>query len=333
MPAIAAVIIERTYPTRLSMNKTQASFEALEIGMQTAVTFTKMEALGNDFVVIEELEFSRSDAGKTLLDNLPELGGKLAARLCNRRFGIGADGLIIVRKPQQEGCSVGWLYFNSDGSTSAMCGNGLRCLALYCIETKLVSEDEFLIETAVGPKAVKVIDADIITVDLGSPRLSSTDIPLTGELRQQVVRQELQLASNKLVGTCVNMGNPHCVVFEPPRNEPQWTEAAEEIQRLEIFPEGTNVEFVKVLTPSHASVFVCERGSGPTLACASGAAAVLVAGVLEGSLQRAATIELPGGSLRVWWSDEDDHVRLTGPASTVFRGVFDLGLYANEDID
>ena len=311
------------------MTKTQASLDALNIGMQTAIAFTKMEALGNDFVVIEEIELTKTPAGQEALEDC----GRLAARLCDRRLGIGADGLIIVRKPQNESCSVGRMYLNSDGSTSAMCGNGLRCLALYSVETQLVNEDEFQVETAVGPRGVKVIDADIITTDLGVPLLASNEIPIAGEARPKVVREKLQVGSTELIATCVNMGNPHCVVFKPPKNEQQWPELAVGLQRLETFPESTNVEFVKVLTSSHATVYVYERGSGPTLACASGAAAVLVAGVLEGSLQRAATIELPGGSLRVWWSEDDDHVRITGPASTVFRGVFDLDMYLNEESD
>jgi diaminopimelate epimerase len=315
------------------MNKTQASLDALEIGMQAPVSFTKMEGLGNDFIMVEEIELAGHPDGQRLLENLEEEGGKLAARLCDRRLGIGADGMIIVRKPERENCSVGWMYFNSDGSTSAMCGNGLRCLALYSVDTGLVKDEEFLVDTAVGARSVKVIDADIITTDLGVPLLSSQEVPISGEPRPKVVRQSLKVSSGNVLATCVSMGNPHCVVFQPPRNQNDWPALAAEIQKLEIFPEGTNVEFVQVLTPSHAAVYVHERGSGPTLACASGAAAVLVAGVLEGTLQRAATIELPGGSLRVWWSDSDDHVRITGPARTAFRGVFDLGLYCDGDSD
>ena len=313
------------------MSKTQASIDALDIGMRNAIAFTKMQALGNDFILVEERELALNPDGQSLLTDLGQQGARLARNICDRRLGIGADGLIIVRKPQNPECSVAWMYFNSDGSISAMCGNGLRCLGLFSVETKLVTSDEFKVETAVGPSTVKVIDQDIITSDLGVPLLASGQIPLSGEHRDSVLKETLSIDGQTLIATCVNVGNPHCVIFNSGLDEEEMRLLAPKIQQLPLFPEGVNVEFAQVTSSSHANVFVWERGCGATLACASGAAAVLVAGVLEGRLTRAVTIDLPGGSLRVWWSDADDHIHITGPAQTVFRGVFDLSLYWTED--
>jgi diaminopimelate epimerase len=313
------------------MNNTRASFNTTDIGMRNGVAFTKMQALGNDFVFVDERDLAAIPASKQLLQDLPLHGALLARAVCDRHFGIGADGLIVVRKAQDPQCAVSWLYLNSDGSQSAMCGNGLRCLALYSVENGLVNERQFKVETAVGAVGVSMIDSDCITSDLGEPTLSSAGIPVAvvaaAGNTKEVVRHSLQSGKTQFNATCVGLGNPHCVIFESPVAADERALLAPQIQALPFFPEGVNVEFVDVLSPAEARVFVWERGCGPTLACASGAAAVLVAGVLEGRLSRQATIRLPGGALLVSWSEDDRHVRITGPARTMFKGAFDLERY------
>lgn len=304
--------------------------------MRCALPFTKMQALGNDFVFVDEEELASTPLGAQVSANLRQRGAELARRVCDRHFGIGADGLIFVRTTKRPDCQLGWLYFNGDGSISDMCGNGLRCLALWASENKRVSGKEFAIETAIGAVAVIFDGAHSITTDLGEPALSSKLIPIAGSAQDKVVSQVMDIASKEIGSkrisvTCVNMGNPHCVIFQSGLTDEEQRAIAPKLQLDPRFPESVNVEFVTVNGRDDASVFVWERGCGPTLACASGAAAVLVAGVLEGRLDRTAKITLPGGSLRVSWSAEDNRVRIEGPASVSYKGVFDLAEFLPED--
>jgi diaminopimelate epimerase len=309
------------------MNRTQASINAADISPLGAVAFTKMQALGNDFVFVAESDLTATTTGKLIVRDLSKQGALLARSVCDRHFGIGADGLIIVRKPTRNDCQVSWLYFNSDGSISSMCGNGLRCLGLYAVHHQLTTGSSFNIETAVGPVPVVVVDASTITSDLGEPILEADKVPVAGKGREKIVKQPIVVDGQQLTATCLSMGNPHCVLFDTRLSEPQWRLLAPQIQQLELFPEGVNVEFVEVATRARARVFVWERGCGPTLACASGAAAVLVAGALEGRLDRSAVIELPGGSLLIHWDEKDNHVRISGSAKFAFSGTFDVDAY------
>lgn len=286
--------------------------------------FSKMQGLGNDFVVIGEDDLRSQRIGADLLLNWEEEAGRLARAICNRHFGIGADGLIVVRSSPRPDCQVGWSYINSDGSPSDMCGNGLRCVALWALERQLVTGKNFAVATAKGPVPVHFEDVDQITVDLGPPILNSQKIPVAGADRDLVLNEPLEVHGKTLSVTCVSMGNPHCVIFEPHLNPFEYDVFAPKIQQLPFFPEGVNVEFVVVENPSCARVFVWERGCGPTLACSTGASAVVVAGVLEKRLARKSRVKLPGGQLEVEWSAEDDHVRLTGPARHSYTGTIDL---------
>jgi diaminopimelate epimerase len=290
-----------------------------------------MEGLGNDFVFVHENDLAASEEGASVIDALRARGAALARRICDRHFGIGADGLIIVRESQRPDCDIGWMYFNSDGSLSDMCGNGLRCVGLFALQNGLVRSREFAVETAIGAVPVCVADEHTITTDLGQPILASNDIPVGGLRRDQVVLEPLPVKEHTLPVTCVSMGNPHCVIFDSGLTNAEQRVLAPWIQEMQFFPRGVNVEFVDVLSRNHARVFVWERGCGPTLACASGAAAVLVAGALAGKLDRSARIDLPGGTLGVRW-DSDGHVRITGPAHIAYKGIFDLNKYLSEDI-
>jgi diaminopimelate epimerase len=288
------------------------------------MNFAKMQGLGNDFVVVAESEIRRLPRADELLEDDSGLLSQLAKYVCDRHFGVGADGLIVVRNSDRKDCQVGWTYINSDGSSSVMCGNGLRCLALFAQESGLVSDRSFSVSTKKGPVAIQFDGANRITSDLGEPILEANNIPTSEKHANQLLKHPLRVGNLTMGATCVSMGNPHCVIFESGYSAVETRELAPKIQELPFFPESVNVEFVDVLSPSHAKVFVWERGCGPTLACASGAAAVLVAGVLEERLSRTSTIELPGGPLEVSWSAEDNHVRITGPATMVFEGKIDV---------
>lgn len=283
---------------------------------EVLLSFTKMQGLGNDFVVVY-LEQLQTFLQKNFAGCAPALPD-LARKLCNRNFGIGADGLIVITP--SESCDVGWIYLNSDGSSSVMCGNGLRCVAQWCIANGVVAKNQFTVETGKGAVEVTYGDSSNITTDLGEPILQSKRIPVAGEESGRVVSVPLQLAMRSLQVTCVSMGNPHCIIFDTDFDEADYGEVATEIQCNPFFPQGVNVSFIARYDRSHADVIVWERGCGPTLACASAAAAVLVAGVLENRLARKATINLPGGPLTVDWNEEDNHVRITGPGKVCYEG-------------
>lgn len=303
----------------------------------SVLAFCKMQALGNDFVVISEDELERVLEPFAEAVDTPEkkanLLSELANELCSRNFGIGADGFIVVRRGSDKE-KLSWTYLNSDGSLSLMCGNGLRCLALWAEKNGWAPSTNYFVETGKGPVEIQYDSEESITSDLGEPILDASKIPvsvaeaekiLAFGTNNQIVAAEFKLDSDKFKVTCVNMGNPHVVIFEEGKfDEEQMVRRANALQSHPFFPEGVNVEFVQVKPQSRLKVIVYERGCGRTLACASGAAAVLVAAVLEGRCQRQATIELDGGLLQVGWTASNNHVQITGPARFVFEGTIDL---------
>jgi diaminopimelate epimerase len=276
------------------------------------VEFVKMHGLGNDFVIMEDF------SGK--LQNYEVL----ARRLCDRNFGVGADGLVLLQPSQKAACRM--RIFNADGSEAEMCGNAVRCIGKYLYERGVVVETVFPLETfnnlltlRLQVEGAKVLGVE---VDMGEPILESDLVPVSGEKRQ-VVSEEMQAAGKTFLFTAVSMGNPHCVIFCDDTAAVPLTEWGPPIEAHPIFPRKTNVEFVEIKSPELAVVRVWERGVGPTLACGTGACAVLVAGVLNGKLKRKAEIQLPGGVLMVEWR-EDNHVYMTGPAVEVFSGRLSL---------
>lgn len=287
------------------------------------LSFTKMQALGNDFVVVDQDELEVVLSALELLHGKRLQPPQLARQLCRLHFGIGADGFIVAIRGRQG--EIAWQYLNSDGSSSLMCGNGLRCLALWCVRAGWAPGRAFTITTARGPVAIEFESEDAISTDLGEPALEGRFIPVSGPVVDQarVVRHKIRVLNRELSVTCLSMGNPHCVVFEPEARENEYAALAEALQADELFPEGANIEFVWVQSRESVAVKVWERGCGATLACASGAAAVLVAGVLEGRLERQAVVSLPGGDLKVTWR-ADGHVVITGPARVSFQGSIDL---------
>ncbi len=271
------------------------------------IHFTKMHGLGNDFIVIEDLD------GKL------GIGPKEAVFLCDRKFGVGADGVLIIG--HSEKADLKMKVFNSDGSEAEMCGNGIRCFALYAKEKGLVSGDSFAVETPAGIIKPE-IKGEEVEVDMGEPVLEGPRIPIN--LEGQVIDHPASFGGNNFRITCVSMGNPHCIIFREGGGEVDLEGLGPMIENDVLFPRRTNVEFVRVIGPDEIEVKVWERGAGPTLACGTGACASLVASVLNSKTGREATVRLPGGDLKVEWREEDNRVYMTGPAAFVFSGEITL---------
>lgn len=281
------------------------------------LTFAKMNGLGNDFVFIEDLDAA--------LDFSPEA----VAWFCDRHFGIGADGLILVRPATTVDADFYMHYFNADGSLAEMCGNGARCFAKYLVDRGLVGPEtsSLTIETLGGLRPVTFTrnpdgTLDSATVDMGVPELAPDKIPTTfaGE---QVYECPIETPWGEVRVTAVSMGNPHAVIWVEDTDSAPVDTVGPFIERHERFPNATNVGFAQLVDDSTIRLRVWERGVGETLACGTGACATAVAGTLSCRTGRDVTIELPGGDLQIRWH-EDDHVYLTGSAAFSFVGSIEL---------
>lgn len=270
------------------------------------VHFAKMHGLGNDFILIENLK------GEV------ELGPEQITFLCNRRFGIGADGVLTIEPSEKADLKM--RIFNADGSEAEMCGNGIRCFALYARKHRLISRDELSVETRAGIVKPKIKE-DRVVVDMGKPVLEGPDIPVN--VKGRVIDYPASFGNINVRITCVSMGNPHCIIFYPREIEPPVGELGPVIETDALFPQKTNVEFVQLESKSEIKIRVWERGSGLTLACGTGACASVVAGVLNKKTERSVLVHLPGGDLQVEWK-EDNHVCMTGPATFVYYGEINL---------
>ena len=276
--------------------------------------FTKYHGLGNDFILIDNRMSDR-----------PRLTPEQAATLCDRHFGIGADGVIFAL-PGQNGTDYTMRIFNCDGSEPEMCGNGIRCLARFIADLEGITEPRsYTIHTLGGLITPKLTADGLITVDMGEPILQSADIPTTlGQPDQPVVNQPLEAAGKTWDVTCVNMGNPHCVTFVDDVAAIPLETIGSQIECHSAFPKKINVEFIQVVRSDYLKMRVWERAAGVTLACGTGACASLVAAVLTDRSDRRATVELPGGCLLIEWSAADNHLYMTGPAERVFAGLANL---------
>jgi len=281
------------------------------------LTFTKMHGLGNDFVVIEDLSGTW------------DLAPEAVAWLCDRHFGIGGDGLILVRRSARADAAFYMHYFNADGSLAEMCGNGIRCFAKYLVDRGLVGRDvtELVIDTLGGLKPVTIMRGsdglmEAATVDMGEPVLTPAEIPARFD-GYAVLDAPLKTTSGEVGVTLVSMGNPHAVIWVDDVDEARVEGLGPEIEVHDRFPHHTNVEFVQVLTPDRVRMRVWERGVGETLACGTGACAVVVAAALTGRTGRSVTVELPGGELQIVWT-AGGHVLMTGSATEAFEGVVHL---------
>jgi diaminopimelate epimerase len=274
--------------------------------------FVKMHGAGNDYVYMDGFQESIADPAA------------LAIEVSNRNFGIGSDGLILILPSSV--ADVKMRMFNSDGSEAEMCGNGVRCVAKYAYDHGLVSKEVVSIETGAGVLTLQLYlnpagRIDKVRVNMGRPRLTRGEIPLTGDPAEQVINVPLTILDRTFAITCVSMGNPHCVIFVDDVENFPVEKYGSIIESHPLFPKRTNVEFVEVRSRNEVRQRTWERGAGETLACGTGASAVLVAGVLTGCTERSIRNLLAGGELELEWS-ESGEVYMTGPAVEVFSGEY-----------
>ena len=270
--------------------------------------FYKMHGLGNDFVFVL--------AG---VSDLPSL--KLMAKaVCDRNFGVGADGLIVLVPSDK--ADLRMVIYNSDGTEAEMCGNAIRCAAVLWAQKDPDAKEPISVETLKGIQYCTIKDRSNrdwkVTVDMGEPVLKPDLIPVKGQ-GEAIIGAPYDACGMEFRFTCVNMGNPHAVAFVEETTRKLMLEAGPEMEVHPGFPRKTNVEFAQMLPDGGIKVFVWERGVGPTLACGSGACAVAVAAHLSARAGRSSRIDLPGGSLDIEWTD-DNRVLMTGPAAFVFKG-------------
>ncbi len=258
--------------------------------------FTKMEGLGNDYVYVNCLDYT------------PEDLNALAKRVSDRHFGIGGDGLICICP--SEICDVRMRMFNADGSEGEMCGNGVRCVGKFVYDKGLAKKNPLTVETLGGIKILEfALDNDLVsavTVDMGAPVISPS--------------AEITVKGNTYTVNPVSMGNPHSVVYLSDIAQLDLEDIGPDFECHPMFPNRTNTEFVEIIDRTHLKMRVWERGSGETLACGTGACAVLAVSAALGLSEREATVHLLGGDLSIRWSEEDGHIYMTGPATTVFEG-------------
>lgn len=276
-----------------------------------AIEFTKYHGLGNDFILIDNRSSSE-----------PAITPEQAVKLCDRHFGIGADGVIFAL-PGKSGTDYTMRIFNSDGSEPEMCGNGIRCLAAFLADLEGVSRksDQYRIHTIAGVMTPQLMPDGQVKVDMGTPKLLAGEIPTTiSPSAEKVINQPLEVGGKSWDVTCVSMGNPHCITFVDDVAAIPLEIIGPQFEHHSVFPQRTNTEFIEVVRPNYVKMRVWERGAGITLACGTGACASLVAGVLTGRCERQATVELPGGCLDIEWTEVDQRVYMSGPAERVFTG-------------
>jgi diaminopimelate epimerase len=283
------------------------------------IEFTKYHGLGNDFILIDNRVTTE-----------PVVTSEQAIKLCDRHFGIGADGVIFAL-PGQDGTDYTMRIFNSDGSEPEMCGNGIRCLAQFLSDleradakthgTSDAPKAQYHIHTLGGVMTLKLEANSRVRVDMGLPQLSAAEIPTTlAAAEHKVIDTLIEVAGQSWQVTCVSMGNPHCITFVEDVAAIPLEAIGPQFEHHPAFPQRTNTEFIQVVRPDYLKMRVWERGAGITLACGTGACASVVAGVLNGKCDRICTVELPGGCLEIEWSQQDQRVYMTGLAEKVFIG-------------
>lgn len=277
--------------------------------------FTKMHGCGNDYVYFDCTKEQIADESAA------------AIALSDRHFGIGGDGIIIIKKGTKADFEM--VMYNADGSRGAMCGNGIRCVAKYVYDNKLTDKTNISIESmgAVKYLELTVKDGKMLSarVDMGKPILDAKSIPVICD-SDRAIMQSIVVDGKEYKMTCVSMGNPHAVIFidGSPKDFPL-EKIGPMFENNEVFPDRTNTEFAFVQDRGNIEIRVWERGSGETLACGTGASATAVAAILNGLADNDVTIHLIGGDLDISWSgNEEDSVFMTGPATTVFTGEIDL---------
>lgn len=270
------------------------------------IKLTKMQGLGNDFVILDYSEYEKTGLP------MPEL----AKKLCDRNFGVGADGMIIPMLDSKI-ANIGWYFYNSDGTTAQMCGNGIRCFAKYTKDNGLVDSNKFSVETLAGIITPEILDDGKVRVNMSKPR---------GKCTKEII----QIKDRTFESDIISMGNPHCVIFIDGNDD--LLEMAKNygptIEKHELFPEKTNVEFAKIVSRNEIDMRVWERGCGITLACGTGACATVVAAILNNLTESKVKVNLLGGSLTIEWqgshADANFDVFMSGPAEYSFFAEYIL---------
>lgn len=274
--------------------------------------FTKMHGTGNDYIYINGFEEQ--------IENPAELSVKWS----DRHKGIGSDGLVLILP--SESCDFKMRMFNADGSESEMCGNASRCIGKYVYDNGMTTKTTITLETLAGVKVLQLFTGndgkvDKVTVDMGEPILTASEIPTTIK-KDRVINEPVAFNPTLQYNiTTVSMGNPHAVIFTKDIDTLNLPLIGPQIENAPVFPNRTNTEFIEVQSKERIKMRVWERGSGETMACGTGACASVVAGVLNGLIARKTTVELLGGELEIEWKEADNHVYLTGTATTVFEGT------------
>ena len=275
--------------------------------------FTKLHGCGNDYVYV--------DCTKEALENIPEI----AIKVSDRHFGIGSDGLILIRPSDVADFMMD--MYNNDGSRGKMCGNGIRCVAKYVYDKGLTEKTKLKIETLSGMKELDLTvengEVTWVTVDMGAPITNPALIPVLSE-KEILIREPITVGDETYEVTCVSMGNPHAVVFVSDTMALPLETLGPKFEHHEMFPERVNTEFIRVIDRSHIEMRVWERGSGETLACGTGACASVVACILNGYTNSEVTVSLLGGELRIRYDEKKNTVFMTGPAVKVFDGEIAL---------
>lgn len=303
------------------------------------LAFTKMEGLGNDYVYV--------NCFKETVENPREL----AIRVSDRHFGIGSDGLILIKPSEIADFTMD--MYNADGSRSEMCGNGIRCVGKYVYDYGLTDKTDITVETLAGIKYLNLKvektkecprgKVSLVTVNMGAPILAPSEVPVditkaedydkvmahkdsyeAFETDSVIRNYPLTVLGNTYAITCVSMGNPHCISFVDSTDDFPLDDVGSVFESHPIFPRRVNAEFVQIVNRTYAKMRVYERGTGETLACGTGTCATVVAAILNGLTEDEVTVKLLGGELIIRWDREKNVVYMTGPATTVFDGIIEL---------
>lgn len=274
------------------------------------LTFTKMQGIGNDFVVIDGYSQPISLDTATI------------CRLADRHFGVGFDQLLLVERPTVEGADFRYRIFNADGGEVEQCGNGARCFVRFVHDKALTEKREIRVETARGIILPRLEDNGLVTVNMGEPRFNPAEVPFIAEGDEVI--HALEAGSQPLAISVVSMGNPHAVTVVDDVEQFPVESLGPLIERHERFPQRVNAGFMQVVDSHHIKLRVFERGSGETLACGTGACAAVVSAIRRGLLQSPVRVTTRGGELTIAWQGNGQPVWMTGPAETVFEGSIDI---------
>jgi len=278
--------------------------------MMKKLLFTKMQGLGNDFVVLDGINQRVS------------LNAEQIRRIADRHFGVGCDQLLLVEKPLHPEADFRYRIFNADGGEVEQCGNGARCFVRFVHDHGLTQKTEIRVETSCGIIAPRLEEDGMVTVDMGAPRFEPSEIPFVTSKRALTYDVEVGSATVEL--STLSMGNPHAVQIVTGIDTAPVALQGPLIEHHTLFPQRVNAGFMQIIDRGHIRLRVFERGAGETLACGTGACAAVVAGIMRGLLDTQVTVSMPGGDLLIRWEGEGSPVLMTGPAVVVFEGEIEI---------